>query len=157
VDLRDPRLEKLRRYQHILDSAFRVPGTNVRFGWDPIVGLVPWAGDLLTAVMAGAIVLQAHRFGVPRVVQLRMLINVGIDLLLGVVPFVGDAADVFWKANAKNMTLLERHAAALKPATGGDWVFVGTALAAIGLMALLPLVLMYLVTNAVIDLGLLSR
>src|SRR5687767_4095150 len=102
----------------MLDNAFRVPGTSVRFGWDPIVGLVPWAGDLLTAVMAGAIVIQAHRFGVPRVVQLRMLINVGIDLLLGVVPFVGDAADVFWKANAKNMALLERHAAALKPATG---------------------------------------
>ncbi len=155
MDRRDPRLEKLRRYQFILDSAFRVPGTNFRFGWDPIVGLVPWAGDLLTALLSGAIVIQAHRMGVPRVVQLRMLINVGLDLLLGIVPFVGDAADVFWKANTKNMALLERHAAALTPPTRGDWLFVGGALAAIAAMALLPLFLMYWITRELVQLGLL--
>ena len=60
----------------------------------------------------------------PRVVQLRMLLNVGIDLLVGLVPFVGDVADVFWKSNTKNMALLERHAAQPGPASRGDWLFV---------------------------------
>jgi hypothetical protein len=75
------RLSSLRGLQRLLDERFRVPGTNFRFGWDPIVGLIPWAGDLLTAVLSCAIAVQAHH-GLPRVVQLRML-NVGIDAVIG--------------------------------------------------------------------------
>src|SRR5439155_19042506 len=100
------RLDGLRALQRWLDEAFRVPGTSIRFGWDPIIGLVPWAGDVLTAMVGCAIVLQAHQMRVPRVVQLRMLLNVGIDLVVGIVPFVGDAADFLWKSNAKNFALL---------------------------------------------------
>lgn len=155
MDPRDPRLENLRRYQYVLDKAFRVPGTNVRFGWDPIVGLVPWAGDVLTALMAGAIVVQAHRMRVPRVVQLRMVINVGLDLLMGVVPFIGDVADVFWKANTKNMALLDRHAAALVPPTRGDRLFVAAVLGLIGLMALAPLALLWAIASELTSLGVL--
>src|SRR6476646_460709 len=69
------RLESLRRLQNFLDNAFRVPGTNFRFGWDPIIGLIPWIGDLITAMMSCAIVIQAHQMRMPRVVQLRMLFN----------------------------------------------------------------------------------
>lgn len=136
-------IETLRKLQWWLDEAFRVPGTSIRVGWDPIVGLVPGAGDLLTALLSCAIVLHAHRLRVPRVVQLRMLFNVAIDLLVGVVPFVGDAADVFWKSNSMNMALLERHAGRMRAPSAGDWLFVGAILAAIVAVALVPLVMVY--------------
>ena len=104
-------LGSLRTLQRFLDEAFRLPGTRVRFGWDAIIGLVPWAGDVLTALLGLSILVSAHRMRLPGIVQVRMLLNLAIDLLIGLVPFAGDIADVFWKANTKNMVLLERHAA----------------------------------------------
>ena len=139
------RLEALRKLMRLLDEAFRVPGTNLRFGWDPIIGLVPWVGDVITAVVGCAIVVQAHQMRIPRVIQLRMLLNIGIDVLIGVVPFLGDAADVFWKSNAKNFAMLERHAPEVQPATRGDWLFVVGIVAAILLIAFVPLILLYFV------------
>jgi hypothetical protein len=139
------RLEALRSLQGWLDEAFRVPGTGLRFGWDPLIGLVPWVGDVLTAVMSGAIVLQAHHMRLPRVVQLRMLGNVAIDLLAGAIPFVGDAADFFWKSNTMNFAMLEQHAYEVRPASTGDWLFVSAVLFAILLVALVPLAVMYLI------------
>ena len=136
-------IESLRKIRWFLDEAFRVPGTAIRVGWDPIIGLVPWAGDLLTALLSCAIVLHAHTMRVPRIVQLRMLLNVVIDLLIGVIPFVGDAADVFWKSNSMNMALLERHASQARPAAAGDWLFVAGILAAIAAVALVPLIVVY--------------
>jgi hypothetical protein len=137
------RLESLRNLQRLLDEAFRVPGTSIRFGWDPIIGLVPWLGDFVPALLSCGIVLQAHQMRIPRVVQLRMLLNIGIDIIVGIVPVVGDVADVFWKSNTKNMALLERHAAEPRPAAPGDWVFVAGVVSAVVLMALVPLVVLY--------------
>lgn len=136
------RLRTLRTIQQALDEAFRVPGTGIRFGWDSIVGLVPWAGDAVTAALACVIVFQAHRMRVPRVVLLRMIGNVALDLLIGIVPVFGDVADVFWKANTRNMALLERHAHAPGPARLGDWLFVGALLATIVAIAVVPLILL---------------
>jgi hypothetical protein len=151
----DPRrrFEALRSFKQFLDEAFRVPGTNLRFGWDPIIGIVPWAGDVLTAVFACGIIMQAHQMRVPRVVQIRMLMNVAIDLLIGIVPFVGDVADVFWKSNSKNFALLERHAvtSGFTRATPGDWVFVIGLLAAVLALALIPLALLYWVVYAMMN------
>ena len=144
--LNDPereRLEALRRLQRLLDQAFRVPGTGVRFGWDAIAGLVPWAGDVLTALLGGAILVHAHQTRVPGVVQMRMLINLAIDLFIGVVPFAGDVADVFWKANTKNMALLDRHAGGPRPPSRGDWWFVGLIIGAIAALAALPFLVVY--------------
>jgi hypothetical protein len=134
----------------LLDEAFRVPGTKLRFGWDPIIGLVPWIGDLLTALVGCAILAQAHQMRVPGVVQLRMLLNIGIDLVAGVVPLVGDAVDFFWKSNAKNFALLERHAPAVQPATRGDWIFVVGIVAAVVAMAVIPLLVLYWVVQTII-------
>ena len=134
----------------LLDEAFRVPGTNLRFGWDPIIGLVPWVGDLFTALIGCAIVVQAHQMRVPGVVQLRMLLNIGIDLLAGIVPVVGDAVDFFWKSNAKNFALLERHAPAIQPATRADWLFVLGVIAAVVAMAVVPLIVLYWVVQTLI-------
>jgi hypothetical protein len=137
------RLEALRSLQGWLDEAFRVPGTSLRFGWDPLIGLLPYAGDLLTALMSGAIVLQAHHMRLPRVVQLRMLGNVAIDLVAGAIPFLGDAADFFWKSNKKNFAMLEQHAYEVRPPSAGDWLFVTVVLLAIAAVALVPLAVMY--------------
>jgi len=143
------RLTALRSLKGWLDEAFRLPGTNLRFGWDPLIGLVPWVGDLLTAVMSGAIVLQAHKMRLPRIIQLRMLGNVAIDLLAGAIPFVGDAADFFWKSNKKNFALLEEHAYEVRPPSAGDWLFVSAILLTILAVALVPLAVMYwIVTTA---------
>ena len=137
------RLETLRQFRWFLDEAFRVPGTSIRVGWDPIIGLVPWAGDLLTALLSCAIVFQAHQMRLPRIVQLRMLMNVAIDLLIGAIPGVGDAADAFWKSNTMNMALLDRHAAEVRPASVADWLFVAGVIAAILAVALVPLIMVY--------------
>jgi uncharacterized protein DUF4112 len=139
------RLEALRSLQRWLDEAFRVPGTSLTFGWDPLIGLLPWAGDVLTALMSGAIVLQAHHMRLPRVVQLRMLGNVAIDLVAGAIPFIGDAADFFWKSNKKNFAMLEQHAYEVRPASAGDWLFVSAILLAILAVALVPLAVMYFI------------
>ncbi len=142
----DARLRALRRWQRLLDSAFRIPGTGIRFGWDPLVGLIPGAGDVATGVMAVALLVEAHRLRLSRVVQLRMLFNIGIDVLIGLVPLVGDVADVFWKANARNLDLLERHAGG-RPATAGDRVFaVALVLALVAIVALPLLMMMWLLT-----------
>jgi hypothetical protein len=142
------RLEMLRALQRWLDEAFRVPGTSLRFGWDPIIGLVPWIGDVVTAMMSLAIIVHGHRMRLPRVVQIRMLLNVVIDVVLGIVPVIGDAADVVWKSNARNMALIEQHSPRVGPATAGDWLFViGIAIAVIA-VALVPLVMVYLVVHA---------
>jgi hypothetical protein len=142
------RLEALRSLQRWLDDAFGVPGTSLRFGWDPLIGLLPWAGDVLTALMSGAIVLQAHHMRLPRVVQLRMLGNVAIDLVSGAIPFIGDAVDFFWKSNKKNFALLEEHAYEVRPPSAGDWLFVSAILAAILGVALVPLAVLYWIGTA---------
>lgn len=148
MDTRE-RLDALRKLQRLLDETFRVPGTAIRFGWDPIIGLIPWAGDALTAILSCAIIVQAHHMRLPRVVQLRMLFNVAIDLVVGAIPFFGDVADVFWKSNTKNFALLERHAVQAQPPSAGDWLFVGGIIAVIAGLAMIPLFVLYWLANVV--------
>jgi len=130
----DPYLDRLRQWSWLLDQAFRIPGTNVRFGWDVIVGLIPGLGDLSSPLFGLLIVVQAYRMRVPRLVQARMVINGVVDALLGVVPGLGNVADIFWKANTWNMRLLERHARPGTPHSRFDalvvWGFVVALLAA---------------------------
>src|SRR5678815_1721368 len=105
------RLIALRHMARLLDSAFEVPGTTYRVGLDPILGLVPGIGDLVSPLFTIGVLWQAHDLGIPRVVQLRMLGNVAIDAVVGAVPFLGDLFDFAWKSNEMNMVLLEEHAA----------------------------------------------
>jgi hypothetical protein len=135
------RLERLRHWSYLLDQAFRVPGTNIRFGWDVIVGLVPGLGDLSSPLFGVVILLHAYRMGVPKIVQARMVINAVVDALLGVVPLLGNVADVFWRANTWNMRLLERHAHRGVPPSRFDAVFVWSIVAMLLLLALVPAVL----------------
>src|SRR5258708_17230193 len=100
----DPRgLDALRRWARIFDSAFRVPGTRLTFGLDPILGLIPGLGDLTTSLFAALLLLHGVRMRIPRIVQVRMVINALIDLLVGVIPIAGDLFDFGWKANVRNL------------------------------------------------------
>jgi hypothetical protein len=135
-------LQWLRRWSHLMDSAFRVPGTSFRWGWDPIVGLVPGLGDAITPLFSCLVILQAFRLGIPKLVQLRMLLNVAIDLVVGAVPLFGDVLDFAWKSNDMNFALLEQHAAHIRKPGLGDWLFVGAVLAAVLICAVLPIIVL---------------
>jgi hypothetical protein len=131
----------LRKWSVLLDSAFRVPGTSLTFGLDPILGLIPGIGDLTTPFFAALLLLHAVRLRIPRVVQLRMLINAAIDLATGFVPFIGDLFDFGWKANVRNLALLERYARPGSKASRGDWVFVSVVIGLLAAVAVIPLFL----------------
>jgi hypothetical protein len=103
------RIKRIRTLAKLLDNAFGIPGTNWRFGWDSLIGLVPGGGDLATALLASYIVAEAAKLGVPRRTLWRMLANVAIDMAGGAVPFAGDIFDFAFKANRKNLKLVEKH------------------------------------------------
>jgi hypothetical protein len=133
----------------VLDSAFAIPGTSYRVGLDPIVGLVPWVGDLVSPLFTIALLWQAREMALPRVVQLRMVINVAIDALVGAIPIVGDLFDFAWKANNKNMALLERHAPSSRRASVGDWLFVAGIIVVLLLITAAPFVIAVWLLNAI--------
>lgn len=102
------------RLAFLLDDAFRIPGTKIRFGWDTIVGLIPGIGDAATTVIALAPVATAWKLGAGRWLLARMLGNVAIDAVIGSIPVVGDAFDLFFKANRRNARLLQHFAASTR-------------------------------------------
>jgi hypothetical protein len=101
-------LARARALTRLLDTAARIPGTGIRFGLDPILGLVPGLGDLAGAALSGYLVLLAGRSGASRTTIVRMLGNVAIDTFGGMLPVLGDAFDVAFKSNSRNLVLLER-------------------------------------------------
>ena len=105
------RTASLQSLARLLDAVFRIPGTEVRFGLDAMIGIIPGVGDLAGAVVAGYLVIAAARLGASPAVLLRMLLNVAVDTLLGSIPFLGDVFDVAWRANTRNVALLQRHLA----------------------------------------------
>lgn len=104
-------LERLRRLSHALDNAFTLPLVNYRVGWDAIIGLIPGIGDAITLLPSGYLIYQAHRLGTPRPLLIRMILNVLLEALIGTIPLIGDIFDAVWKANERNLALLERHLA----------------------------------------------
>ena len=134
-------LDALRRWAVLLDSAFRIPGTGIRFGLDAIVGLIPGLGDLSTPAFAALLLMQAVRMRLPVVVQARMVLNAAFDMLIGLVPILGDLADIGWKANLRNLALLERHARPGVPPARADYWFVWVCLAFLALIAITPILL----------------
>ena len=103
---RDP-ATRARSIARLLDTAFRVPGTNIRFGLDGILGLIPGVGDVTGAALSGYVILTAARAGAPNTLLARMLVNVGLDALVGAVPVLGDIFDVAFRANVRNSALLD--------------------------------------------------
>lgn len=100
------RLEALAR---LLDSAVRIPGTEIRVGLDAALNVIPGVGTLAAKGMAGYLIWEANRLGVPGGTLLRMIGNLGLDLVISSVPLVGWVGDIFWRANNRNIDLLREH------------------------------------------------
>jgi hypothetical protein len=132
-EITDAQLEHL---ASLLDDVFRVPGTSLRFGLDPLIGLIPGLGDFVTGAMSFLIIYGAWQRGLPRVTMARMFVNIAIDTLLGIVPVAGDAFDVVWKSNRMNYDLLMRaKSGTQKSHSLRDWLFLITL--ALGMAALI--------------------
>jgi Domain of unknown function (DUF4112) len=133
--------ETLRKLEFLLDEAFRVPGTQFRFGIDGIVGLVPGLGDVLAGLLSLIIPLAAWTRGVPYIALLRMAANIGIGVLVGSIPLFGDIFDVAWKANRRNYRLLLRHLGQPRRHNWRDWCFLLLICALLALIFAIPIVL----------------
>jgi hypothetical protein len=117
-------VEGLDRIAYILDDLIRIPFLNIRIGLDPILGLVPWFGDTVSALFSLYLIAASIQYRAPKVVILRMAMNVAFDYLLGIIPFVGDASDFFVKSNRWNMNLLRRYAQERRRPRLSDYLFV---------------------------------
>lgn len=102
-------LVRARRLARLMDSAVAIPGTNITFGLDAVLGLVPGIGDALGTLLSAQIVIAAARSGVRTRVLMAMLLNLVVDTLVGAIPLLGDLFDVGFRANLRNLELLERH------------------------------------------------
>jgi hypothetical protein len=142
-------LRGLTRVTRIMDGAITIPGTGIRVGLDPVLGLIPGLGDVAGAALSGYVVLTAARMGAPAPLVARMLANVALDTAVGSVPLLGDLFDAGWKSNTRNVALLERHLGQPSggaPGTRGGVIVVGLALL---LLAAGGLFLTYMVVHAV--------
>jgi hypothetical protein len=121
----------------LLDDRFRIPGTDVRFGLDPIIGILfPGIGDAVTGVGSIGLLTLALRRGVPRVIMLRMILNILVDVISGALPVVGDIFDVAYKSNRRNLELVREHE--LPESKPGFWDY---AIAALGVsLAILSII-----------------
>lgn len=112
---REASVARLDALARLMDSSFTIPGTNVRFGLDAIIGLVPVAGDLISNAISTYIVWEARRLGVSRWTMARMIANTAVDTVVGAIPIVGDAFDVAFRVNMRNLALLKAHMARNDP------------------------------------------
>ena len=118
------KLSRLRRLSQILDNAIPIPGTKKRIGIDPIIGMLPGGGDLITGGLGAYIILESARMGVDREIIGKMVGNIVLDAIAGTVPVVGDLFDMGWKANVKNIALLEKHLEINPNSNKTDWLFL---------------------------------
>jgi hypothetical protein len=147
-----PELELLARWT---DTVFRIPGLNIRFGLDAILGLIPGVGDLLTSAASLYILSAANRYNVPRITLARMATNILLDTLIGAIPIVGDLFDAFWKSNQRNVELLRRHASAAPGAEKSlerrDRWFVLAVIAGLALLMIAAGVAAFWILGAIIS------
>lgn len=105
------KLKRIRKIAKLLDTAIGIPGTKIRFGLEPILGLLPGGGDLITAAISAYMIYLAASFGLEKPEILKMIKNVAIDTAIGSVPVVGDLFDAYFKSNIRNLEILENHIA----------------------------------------------
>jgi hypothetical protein len=138
-------LKRLDRFSRLTDSRFRIPLTSIRFGIDPLLGLVPVLGDLIGLLLSLHVLVEAVRLDAPRRLLGRMLFNALIEFVVGLLPVIGDAFDIYWKANTRNTALLrgyihsQLHPPAAKPQRFGWLAYVVLLLWLVLLVALVYL------------------
>ena len=123
----------------LMDEMFVIPGTNIRFGLDPLIGLLPGLGTTASAAVSLALIALSSRRRVPKIILARMALNVLLNAALDAVPVVGDALSIFFRSNSRNYELLRKHAGTARAATRGDWLFLlallgGAGLAIVGVL-----------------------
>jgi hypothetical protein len=124
----------IERLTDLLDTRFRIPGTKIRFGADPLMGLIPYFGEIVSFAISGMLVLTMMRYGASGKVVAKMLINLAVDALTGIVPVLGDIVDVFYKANRRNYRLLLEHRAHGKH-EGSAWpVLIGVTVVILAML-----------------------
>lgn len=134
--------ENLDLLAHILDDFLKIPGTSIRVGLDGIIGLVPGIGDVIGGIASSVIIAAAWMRGVPYITVTRMVVNVGIEVLVGTIPIVGDMFDIAWRANRRNYALLEGSLAQPRKYTVQSWLFLGALFLVLAILAVLPLFLL---------------
>jgi hypothetical protein len=131
----EERLRIARFLADLLDQRFTIPGTQIRIGLDPILGLIPGIGDIIANLTGSVILFIAAQYRLPKIVLLRMGLNIGLNAIIGAIPIFGDVFSIWFRSNAKNAALLERYARGqTQRASSGDWFLV------IGLIVALLLV-----------------
>jgi hypothetical protein len=109
----------------LLDAAFYLPGTNIRIGLDPLLGLIPGLGDIISNLIGSSLLFLATRLGVPKIVIFRMALNVSCNMILGAVPGFGDLFSFWYRSNIRNAQLLQRYCRpSPPPSTATDWIYV---------------------------------
>ena len=131
----------------LMDNLLRVPGTNFRFGLDPLLGLIPGLGDTGSAVVSGIALIQAARQGVPKILLARMALNILINEVIGIVPVIGDAFSFWFKSNARNYRLVQEFTGAPSVSRKSDWIFV------IGVLVLLFIIVCLGITVSLLVVG----
>jgi hypothetical protein len=139
----------------VMDNQFVIPGLGWRFGMNAIIDLVPGIGDIATSLVAVYVLISAVRYRVPKITLLRMGVNIGIYFLVGLIPWLGDLFDAWWKPNLRNLRLLHSRATVsaeeAKQGRASDWLFVGIIVATLlamlfGSLALSAFVIWYIFT-----------
>ena len=142
-------LRRLGRLAWLLDSAFVIPGTRFRFGLDALIGLIPGLGDALGVVVSSYIIREAARVGAPPSVLVRMAFNVAVEGIVGLVPIAGDVFDAAWKANQRNVALLEAHSRDPKATARSSTLVVTLVLLGLVIFLVFVAVLGFLIARAV--------
>ncbi len=144
-------LNRLRKFSRLLDNAVGIPGTKVRIGLDPILGLIPGAGDFLGTALSAYLVVEAARLGVPKETLVKMVSNIVLESAVGTIPVIGDLFDVAWKANTKNFELVEAHLNISQPLEKKNTWFIfiliaGLFIFSIGILAISFFILKLLIS-----------
>jgi hypothetical protein len=142
-------LDRLGRLAWLLDSAFLLPGTRFRFGLDALIGLIPGLGDALGVLISSYIIREAARAGAPTSVLMRMALNVAVEGVFGLIPVAGDIFDAAWKANQRNVALLEAVVENPRRAARSSRMVVGLVLTALVLLLAAVALLGFVVMRAV--------
>ena len=130
----------------LLDNSIPVPGTGRRFGIDALIGFVPVVGDLLSGGIGLFVVWRASRLGLPRIVVARMLANSAVDIAVGAIPVIGDAFDLWFKANTRNLAIIRRHLEHPETSTRNDWLIL---MGVVGLVVAVVVLLGWFVVSLV--------
>jgi hypothetical protein len=143
-------LEPLFRWlAQVMDEFLRLPGTKLRFGLDPLIGLIPGLGDTASAVVSAMTLIYAARCGLPKILLARMSLNILINEVVGIVPGIGDAFSFWFKSNSRNYELLQRHWGAPRRPRMSDWIFVAAILGLLLLVVIGGLLVSFFVLQEV--------